>query len=620
MKAFYDSFFVALLSFICIGLNAQEVKFNVTKFDAVEKLNSVDFSEIEDKYLPNLQSLEAPPVSGISYKAFLAERKKEIAKLYPQSNEPIAQTRSIVNPPSVVKIFPVLEVSTGIPCDNHLAMKGDDIVTAGNFYMAITDPNGAFKTRFTLNQLAENVGIAVQPFDPRLAYDPVADRYVLTFLAGNNSSNTHIVVAFSDTNDPTGVWHFYNLPGNPNLSNEWTDYPMISITNDNVYITINLLKDNESWQLGFLETIIWQLDKNTGYAGESLGTEMIDGITFGDTNLRNLCPAESATEALYDDVYFMSNRNFAFESDSFFMVKLDPNAGTADEKIQIQHIAADRPYGAPPNARQIQGFFQTNDARVLEAFRLDNEIQFVGNTRNLDNNKAGIYHAIIEDITDPQMVQLNHIIGPDYEIGYPGITYTGETLSDRDAIIAFNNTSENKLPGVSAMYSVPGEGYSQIVQLGQGNNYVDMLASDVERWGDYLGTQRNYADPSTVWISGLIGVGSRSNATLVGRVERPEMPTGTEETVINNESITVFPNPHADRVFLDIDIPAATKSLEVQLLNMNGQLIDQLYSSNQVTSGKNSFSFFTGDLTQGTYLVRVFLDKKEYKTKQIVKM
>ena len=323
---------------------------------------------------------------------------------------------------------------------------------------------------------------------------------------------------------------------------------------------------------------------------------------------------------MFDDVYFVSNRNFSMETDTFFLIKIDPNAGNPDDLVSIVFVQSDTPYGTPPNAIQKVGFLQTNDARVLEAFRLDDEIQFVGNTRYLDNNMAGIYHGIIEDVTNPQ-IQLTQIIGSDYELGYPGITYTGETASDRDAIIAFNHTSKTRNPGVSALYSIPGEGYSNIVQLGQGNNYVDMLNNtDLERWGDYLGTQRDYNDPQTVWVAGFIGVGAKMNAPLICRVQRPENPTDTEEIQIEENTTTVFPNPLVDRASIEFTVAENTKSINVDLYTISGKKVGNIYTSNNVKKGKNSFSFDTSILSKGTYVIKVVLDNKIFKSENIVKM
>ena len=49
MKTFYNSFLFAVLIMLGFESNAQEVKFNVTKFDPIEKIGTVNVSDIEDK-------------------------------------------------------------------------------------------------------------------------------------------------------------------------------------------------------------------------------------------------------------------------------------------------------------------------------------------------------------------------------------------------------------------------------------------------------------------------------------------------------------------------------------------------------------------------------------------
>ncbi|MBL0052360.1 MAG: hypothetical protein IPP29_13025 [Bacteroidetes bacterium] len=44
----------------------------------------------------------------------------------------------------------------------------------------------------------------------------------------------------------------------------WTDFPMMALTNDELFITVNLLYPDSSWQTGFNETIIWQVNKHDG--------------------------------------------------------------------------------------------------------------------------------------------------------------------------------------------------------------------------------------------------------------------------------------------------------------------------------------------------------------------
>ena len=415
-------------------------------------------------------------------------------------------------PPEVINGFSgSITEDVGVPLDNHLAMNGGQIVSALNSQIAIKSDDGDDLVGFSLDQLAMELNLPDRFFDPRLLYDTEADRFIMVFLHGSDSDVTNIVIGFSNTNDATGEWSMYELTGNPNGNNTWTDYPMINVTKTDLIITGNLIFDNQPWQTGFDETVLWQINKSSGYNGASLESILYQSITFEGFNIRNLCPVESADEILEDNCLFLSNRNFSVENDTIFIVELTGGIDDPNTEIIINVAKSNVPYGVPPNAEMFFGELQTNDARILEAFYLDNEIQFVGNTRNLTNNLAGIYHGRIFDVRGAQEVTLEHIIGPDFEIGYPGITHTGIETGQMDAIISFGHTAKNLNTGVSAMYFDPVLGYSDIISIKEGQNYIGIIQGPVERWGDYAGSQKDFSDPGTCWISGFYANQMRNN-------------------------------------------------------------------------------------------------------------
>lgn len=609
--------------FICafaLTTKAQKVDYRSTQFADVEKLGKVRVSELSDDYMPHLQSLEAPPVSGNVYKQALAERKAEIVKLYPKNNNKVSKKRSFVSLPEIVTTFPVTNVSRGIPLDNHLAMNDEYIVTAGNFFVSINDKDANQVGKFTLAAFSQAAGVTAQPFDPRLAYDAEQDRWILIFLAGFISNNTHILLAVSETSDPLGDWNTYNITGNPNSLSEWTDYPMLSMTNDHIYITINLLRNNQSWQNGFVETIIWEVEKEGGYAGEDITFVKYDDITYEGGSIRNVCPAESAADEIYDDVYFLSDRNFAVSNDTFFLIKLDPAADSMD-KISIRPILSDVPYGAPPFADQYNGKLATNDARVLEAFRLGEHIQFVGNSRNPDNNGAGVFHAVIDEANTATTATLTHMIGDTFDLGYPGLIYTGLSEDDHDAIITFTHSGNLVFAGISAVYYFPEEGYSDILRVVEGQDYINVLLSDVlERWGDYMGTQRDHNNPGDGWLSSTAGGVDRDAVPHVVQLRRPAEPTGlTDPTPINLE-VSIHPNPVSERMSIDFTIPVGLSSIAVDLYSSSGALVDRIYQSDILKIGKNNFSFNTNHMVAGSYYVRIVADGKQMLSEQVVKI
>ncbi len=609
--------FLAAL-FLSYTSPAQE-NFNKNTFSGIKKLSTINLSNIEDPYLVHLEYVKSPDAIGNAYKQHLSQIKENIASKYPRKEQKaIQQNRGLVNPPEVVNGFNLSGVQVGIPLDNHLSMSKDWVVSVGNFYVSIYSKEGNLVKNVGLQSLASEAGVSAQAFDPRIMYDRTNDRYVLTFLAGFDSQDTHIIVGFSATDDPTGDWHLYDITGNPNQTNEWTDYPMLSMTASDVFITINLLLDNSTWQAGFVETIIWQMDKLTAYNGEDLNLIRWDSIEIEGQNIRNLCPVESGDGQDLQEMHFVSNRNFAEENDTFFLVKVVGSVMDDDiDYIEMDYIISDTPYGVPPNAKQFFGFLQTNDARVLEAFILNNEIQFVGNTRNLDNNKAGIYHGIINDLNNPN-VELHHIIGEEVEIGYPGIIYAGDSEDDHDAIIAFNHSAKTVFPGMSALYSVPEQGYSDIIRVREGNSHVDLLASKIERWGDYYGTQRDF-DTNEFWISGFLGHTGDTNRPYTARLKKPEITVGTEDLKAVEIATSVYPNPtNRSRVSVDINIPENADQIKLVLTDNQGQIVDKLYDEAVYKVGKVNFSFYTSDLVTGIYFVNIFLNNQHIKAEKII--
>jgi hypothetical protein len=616
MKKF--SFSVCLL-LVCSFIFGQKVNYKKERLQGIKKLGVVNFGQIDDPYFVNLKNLEAPSVSGNSYKAFLAGVKAEIKEVYPPNGNADLSRRAIVEPPEVINSFSgSITEDVGIPLDNHLAMNGGQVISALNSQIAIKSDDGDDLVGFSLDQLAMELNLPDRFFDPRLLYDTEADRFIMVFLHGSDSDVTNIVIGFSNTNDATGDWSMYELTGNPNGNNTWTDYPMINVTKTDLVITGNLIFDNQPWQTGFDETVLWQINKASGYNGSNLESILYQSITFEGFNIRNLCPVESADEILESNCLFLSNRNFSVENDTIFIVELTGGIDDPNTEIIINVAKSNVPYGVPPNAEMFFGELQTNDARILEAFYLDNEIQFVGNTRNLTNNLAGIYHGRIFDVGGAQEVTLEHIIGPDFEIGYPGITHTGIETGQMDAIISFGHTAKNLNTGVSAMYYDPVLGYSDIITIKEGQNYIGIIQGPVERWGDYAGSQKDFSDPGTCWISGFYANQMRNNMPWIVKMTRPQMETSVVDVETVDLNANVFPNPVSERFTLQFEIPNDVAKIDVLLFDQQGKLVDKLMSSRIVKFGLNEFSFETKNLNSGMYQLSVVNKNETIVTKAVI--
>lgn len=520
--------------FFFIGSISAQSKYSSQQFQ-VAKITTVDPKTLPPDFNPALIHLEMPMPGSSKY--MLQLLKQRSAKLFPRKqahgkswknsgeqeieigkNFPVASTFLLPTGDTLVS-----HIAGGIPNDNTICISnGGKLITAFNTriftYNTFTDTMvqpvlslHSFSSEFTLND----------KYDPKLLYDPIADRFILVFLNGRESNESLIIVAFSSTNDPSDAWHLYGLSGNPLGDSTWTDYPAMAITNNELFITGNLLRDSEPWQTGFSQTVVWQVDKQDGYNGDSLlTTRLWHDIEYNGERVRNLNPVQGGSNPTGPNMYLLSNKNFTLLSDTVYLVEITGEQDSPSTKIKISMGQPDTPYGAPPNGRQDHvDSMATNDARVLGAFIENGEIQFVANTIDTATGFAAVYHGFVSNLeTTPQFS--GRILRDDsLDFGYPNIAYTGNDSCSRQAVIGFNHTSPERNPGFSALLYHSDDTYSNLYSLKEAESPVDRL-SGYERWGDYFGIQRKYNEPGTVWLAGFYGR-SNSNFTWVYELFTP---------------------------------------------------------------------------------------------------
>ena len=466
----------------------------------VQKSATTNVADVQADLFPGVIYHEVPDGHARS-RSVLAEIKDEVAKRYPRIPNVTQNTLRGSSGPQVLNGVRGLLGSLGIPLDNHLAVSNDGMVaTVANFHLANYDKDGNYIKAVSLIQLTRDLRLPDFRFDPRIIYDPVSDKFLLVMLHSTDKDRNSIIVAFSESNDPNGNWHLYVIDGNPFDINVFSDYPMLSITNDNLYITVNAVDVDSTWQAGFVESYIWEIGKSEGHQGEAITTTMYNEIHYNDKPIRNLCPITTGDENLLDVQYFLSNRNFDLENDTIFLIKLEN--GTISTSV----LKADTPYGVPPNAVQNQNLnLQTNDARILDAYLQDGHVQFVGNCVNPANGFAVIYHGLIEDIGSSSTVQGNVLAYGDLELGYPDISYAGTNTGDRRSIIVTSHVGEGRFPGVSAL-EFDGSDFSDLVTLHEGEGYITRIGGSLQRWGDYSGNQRKYDQPGVCWTVSSLAV------------------------------------------------------------------------------------------------------------------
>lgn len=616
------------------AIQAQQLSHRTTVFTA-QRRGVVNVNDIKTDYAPILEHHEMPR-PGIATEADEQEMqaiKARIHRVASGKTEIGEASLGTLSAPKQELNFEGNTFGSGWPNDNDMAISNKGfIVSVINSTMNVYDSTGKQLKSVSLDAFGSSLGLKYSKYDPRALYDPIADRFIVAYLNGQNDSTSFITFAFSQTSDPTGNWNLYTISGNPNKDTTWSDYPIIALTRDELFLTINSLQDNKTWQAGFQQSYIWQIDKNSGYQGKQLVTKLHDQIAYNNVRLRNICPVQGGSTLYGPQEYFVSSRNFSIQSDSIYLLKLSGLLSDATSKLDISLLRSTTgKYGMPPSAHQptnnanVKRSLQTNDARVLDAVIENGNIHFVGNSVIQSTGLAGIFHGVIAgaDQSDPSL-SIDLIGGGDLEFGYPSIAYTGMNAGDDDYLISFNHVADTVDAGNSIIYYNKGN-YSDVQRLYRGQAFIFISDKD-ERWGDYSGAQRRYNHPGSVWVAATYSKKSSNSlgtvfgyGTRISSVSSPVLAASVkEDTQPEQLSAEVFPNPIVQYTPLQVKFNLKKEAyLTFSLYDINGKLLTRLMNE-KAEEGSSTFSFNTSSLSRGIYFLKIDNGGRQVLSRKIV--
>lgn len=487
--------------------------------------------------------------------------------------------------PEVPTTFDGLPISqAGIPNDNNMAISNaGTVVSVINSSVSMFNSKGdqlAFRTLASIT--AGTIPNLNRTYDPKVIYDPDADRFILVYLQGSTSADTRIIVGFSQSPDPTSTWKFYAVNGNPFGDTTWSDYPIIGTSKEDLFITVNILKDGESWQEGFTQSVIWQIEKESGYNGnDSLNGDLFHDLYFGDKPLWSICVVQGGLNFKQKESHFLTVRPSTASNDTLFMHTISNTWKSRKAEYSVDVYKTNKKYGVPPSAFQPQvGYkLQTNDTRVLSAIEQNGEIQYVQSTLIPSTGMSGIFHGIVTVKNPGFLVQANYIGSDTFEYAYPSIAMVPSNGTGYSTVITFSHVSEVDFPGTSCVVHNKVDNhksiYSPVTFIKEGEGLINtFVANDQERWGDYTGIQPKYDEAGVVWMSGSYGNENDRNSVWIGKVK-----VNTNLSISRSESqIKVFPNPVRESFNMDLDLEKGG-DIDIRLVDVTGKVITTVYSS-----------------------------------------
>jgi hypothetical protein len=607
--------FALVLSVFSLSSYAQEA--SVKRF-VIERTTSVNMSSEVDDWSINVQHLEAPTPGISGFRAELHQKKLGIMERYPANANTEGRATTGLTP-SLGNNFEG-NFFQGVPNDNDMAISNDSIIMSVtnsriHIYNASTEDQLLARS---LGSFASDLDINGSKFDPKVIYDPNNDRFIVIFLNGFTHQTSYIMLGFSETNDPTGDWNLYALPGNPLDNETWADYPVVGISGKDLYIGINTFTNGSSNNSGFTETCLWQVGLKQGYLGFGLISNYFSDILPQNKPIFNITPMQPAAESDSENMYLLSNRNADTENDSIFLLEVTGRATDTTSQLIVRTLQADQPYILPvPAKQQANQWFDTNDSRVLGGYIRNNQINFVQSCTDPNTGTSAIYHGVIDDISGSSTVTTRIYSDPNLYYGYPNISWSGLNEFDEQSIISFNHCSFSVFAGFSALHVNSSLESSNRIEIKSGLSLVNVLADTLERWGDYSGSQRLYDEPGTVWAAGSFGNAGSGHGTWLALIRSPDSPNGVQSSNQIQISTSVFPNPVLAQIQVEFELTKSTL-MNLELVDTQGKLV-RLILRDRLKAGKNRLSFNGEFLSPGTYFLIGNSESTQLFSKKLIK-
>jgi hypothetical protein len=411
---------------------------------------------------------------------------------------------AIASPTTIGQNFTGLSDQDGpvIPADNSGAVGLQHIVQVTNQGFAVYDKTtGQVQQKTSLDHFWRSTGLpaanATNNFDPRVLFDPTSQRW-FTIAADRTDANgqpqnfplsNRVVLAVSESADPTQGWRGFSLPASGTGTSLFADAPTLGIDADGIHIAANMFDANLNnttstlFAIGkaqLLSAAPNQLvyDRRFGVSNADYGSSLQPVVDFSN-------PADGRA-----DFFATAGNNQLLRSGLTIGQGLNPT----------QSIALTN-FSTAPNALQPDG------SRTLETGdpRLSSSIVRVGDAFWVVNTSADATgeHAVIRwseiDAKTNQVKQSGEIGDGAHDYFYPSIAVNGLG----NVVIGFNRSGADEYVSSYAIAAsttggITQFGRPQLLQAGV-DNYYQTFGFGRNRWGDSSATVLDPSDPLSFW-------------------------------------------------------------------------------------------------------------------------
>lgn len=401
--------------------------------------------------------------------------------LFKASSKQMKSTESsrTVSPAPDTTFQALYDNGVSIPPDVNGVAGLNHLMVTLNTQVRIQDRQGHNLMTTSLSNFWHSMPNSGGTFDPKILYDPYANRWIMVTPSGSNSTDTRLYVGVSTTSNPLGDWNMFWIDPDPQ-NQTWFDYPSMGFNKKWIVISGNMFGS------GFYRTV-FVIDKVAAYNGET----NVPYTRFATSAAFTLVPSITY-DSTAENIYLIASDNGS--SGGYGYIKKFKVSGVVDSP-QFTYQGA---IGIPEPWDGGQGDFLPQLGSPQKINSVDSRMEDV----IYRNGKLWAVHHVFLPANNPQRCAIQW-----WELDTAGVVLNYGRIQDSSNLFSFAfptiavNANEDVMIGHDVFSSTQyaGAGYSYKSHYDDNfrsyYQYKDGLAPYYKtyggtrnRWGDYSAT------------------------------------------------------------------------------------------------------------------------------------
>jgi hypothetical protein len=444
---------------------------------------------------------------------------------------PLALPQPLGPSPGLSSSFQGSAYTGSYPPDSQGAVGPNHLLTAANGGLLVQTRAGTAvnSVRSLAAFFSDVMNGSTDVFDPRTLYDPYNDRWIVVAVADRRSAASAIVVAVSQSSDPTGSWFLYRFDVD-STDQSWSDFPSVGFNRNWIGVNVNMFPNSGSTPAVFDKVLV--IDKAGAYAGTGAGTSFTSSAVGG-----TLVPATTYDNSL-DTLYFLQHWNGPSGVIRLYSVTGTPSAPVMNNLTNGIFISTNSTWSFEPSSddfapqRESVERINLNDARMQSVVYRNGSL-WAAQTAFLPAGgpkRSAVQWWQVDPATSSvqQFGRIDNQSGIFY--AFPSIAVN----KNNDVLLGYGRFSNSQFAGSGYAFrsgSDPINSMRDDTVLKTGTaTYLKRDADGRNRWGDYSSAQVDPVNDSDFWTTQEYVASQNVWATWWGRVV-PPAPSGCNFTI-----------------------------------------------------------------------------------------